>query len=220
MRWPRTPGTHRGRRRAIRRRRRSGASGRGRRGRRERARARSRGMRGKGRELLPTWACDEVVVHWPARCGCGHAFADTERVAVADPVRHQVEELPQISTVVVEHQCPRVRCPGGGRRHHVTPLWFIWTDGASYVTSISDRPRLRRLAANPRAGICVDIEEGERDDGQHPTARTGRPGRRVELRPGRRVDRADYRAVRPRSCCVGSPRAAGRRSACRDLPQT
>ena len=51
---------------------------------------------------------------------------------------------------------------------HVTPLWFIWADGAFYVTSISDRPHLRRLAANPQAGICVDIEEAERDDGQHP----------------------------------------------------
>lgn len=51
---------------------------------------------------------------------------------------------------------------------HVTPLWFIWTNGAFYLTSISDRPHLARLAANPRAGICVDIEEAERDDGQHP----------------------------------------------------
>jgi transposase len=31
-------------------------------------------------------------------------------------VRHQVEALPQISTIVVEHQCPRVSCPGCGRR--------------------------------------------------------------------------------------------------------
>ena len=74
------------------------------------------GHEGKGRELLPTWAVDEVVVHWPARCNCGHAFADGERVAAGESVRHQVEELPQISTIVVEHQCPRVRCPGCGRR--------------------------------------------------------------------------------------------------------
>jgi PPOX class probable F420-dependent enzyme len=51
---------------------------------------------------------------------------------------------------------------------HVTPLWFIWADGEFYLTSISDRPHLRRLAANPRAGICVDVEEPERDDGQLP----------------------------------------------------
>jgi transposase len=41
---------------------------------------------------------------------------EVDRVAVGDPVRHQVEELPRICTIVVEHQCPRVRCPGCGRR--------------------------------------------------------------------------------------------------------
>jgi transposase len=74
------------------------------------------GHEGKGRELLPTMAVDEVVVHWPVGCECGHEFGVTERVAVGDPVRHQVEELPQISTIVVEHQCPRVCCPDCGRR--------------------------------------------------------------------------------------------------------
>jgi hypothetical protein len=74
------------------------------------------GHEGHGRELLPTTACDEVVVHWPQRCGCGHVFCDADRVAVGDPVRHQVEELPEIATVVVEHQCPRVRCPECGAR--------------------------------------------------------------------------------------------------------
>jgi transposase len=74
------------------------------------------GHEGTGRGLLATWAVDEVVVHWPARCGCGHAFVEPERVAVGEPVRHQVEELPQISTIVVEHQCPRVCCPECGRR--------------------------------------------------------------------------------------------------------
>jgi len=51
---------------------------------------------------------------------------------------------------------------------HVTPLWFVWADGAFYMTSIADRPHLRRLAANPRAGVLVDTEDGERDDGQRP----------------------------------------------------
>jgi transposase len=85
-------------------------------GRSGKARGAQPGHEGKGRELLPTSAVDEVVVHWPERCGCGHEFSEAERVAVGDPVRHQVEELPQISTIVVEHQCPRVCCPGCGRR--------------------------------------------------------------------------------------------------------
>jgi nitroimidazol reductase NimA-like FMN-containing flavoprotein (pyridoxamine 5'-phosphate oxidase superfamily) len=51
---------------------------------------------------------------------------------------------------------------------HVTPLWFVWTDGAFYMTSIADRPHLRRLAANPRAGLLIDVEDSERDDGERP----------------------------------------------------
>lgn len=51
---------------------------------------------------------------------------------------------------------------------HVTPLWFIWADGAFFMTSVADRPHLRRLALNPRAGLCVDVEEPERPDGQRP----------------------------------------------------
>jgi transposase len=69
------------------------------------------GHEGKGRELLPSWAVDEVVEHWPQACGCGHVFCEEDRIAVGAPARHQVEELPRIATVVVEHQCQRLRCP-------------------------------------------------------------------------------------------------------------
>jgi transposase len=74
------------------------------------------GHEGKGRPLLPAWAVDVVVDHWPDRCDCGHEFADDERVAVGDPVRHQVEELPPITVTLTEHRAQRVRCPGCGRR--------------------------------------------------------------------------------------------------------
>jgi hypothetical protein len=70
--------------------------------------------------LLSTIAVDEVVVHWPVACGCGYLFADSERVAVGDLARHQVEELPQLSTIVIEHQCPRVGCPDCGQRSRAT----------------------------------------------------------------------------------------------------
>ena len=59
-------------------------------------------------------------MHWPSLCGCGHVFSARERVAVGDPFRHQVEELPEIATVVVEHQCQRLRCPDCGARHRAT----------------------------------------------------------------------------------------------------
>jgi transposase len=72
------------------------------------------GHEGDGRELLPTWATDGVVEHWPDRCACGHVLLKAGRVAVGAPARDQVEELPEIATVVIDHQCQRVRCPDCG----------------------------------------------------------------------------------------------------------
>lgn len=74
------------------------------------------GHEGKGRELLPCWAVDDVIEHWPQRCVCGHVFCEAEQVAVCEPARHQVEELPRIATVVTEHRCQRVRCPDCGQQ--------------------------------------------------------------------------------------------------------
>jgi transposase len=73
------------------------------------------GHEGKGRPLLPAWALDEVVEHWPTGCGCGHVFAEIDRVAVGQPTRHQVEELPVMAVTVTEHRCVRERCPGCGQ---------------------------------------------------------------------------------------------------------
>jgi transposase len=75
------------------------------------------GHEGKGRPLLPAWALDEVVEHWPTACACGHVFCVADRVASGEPARHQVEELPPMAVHVTEHRCQRVRCPdcGAGR---------------------------------------------------------------------------------------------------------
>jgi transposase len=74
------------------------------------------GHEGKGRPLLPAWAIDAVLDHWPVECGCGHVFSQAELVAAGDPARHQLEELPPIHVVVTEHRCQRVRCPDCGAR--------------------------------------------------------------------------------------------------------
>jgi transposase len=74
------------------------------------------GHEGKGRPLLPAWAVDEFVDHWPSACACGHVFCESELVADGEPARHQVEELPAIHVVVTEHRRQRVGCPDCGAR--------------------------------------------------------------------------------------------------------
>jgi transposase len=92
-------------------------------GRSGRAQGAQPGHKGSGRKLLPIAQVDDVVPHWPSSCSCGHVFSVSDRVPVGDPVRHQVQELPQVAAVVIEHQCLWVRCPdcGGTPRGGLPP---------------------------------------------------------------------------------------------------
>jgi hypothetical protein len=72
------------------------------------------GHKGKGRKLLPTEAVDRVLDHWPARCGCGHSFAEADE-QTGEPARHQVTELPEIAVAVTEHRLHRCLCPDCGK---------------------------------------------------------------------------------------------------------
>jgi transposase len=72
------------------------------------------GHAGRGRDLLPASAIDQVVDHWPESCACGHVFIENERVGIGAPARHQVEELPLISVQVTEYRAHRVACPDCG----------------------------------------------------------------------------------------------------------
>jgi len=107
------------------------------------------GHEGHGRPLLPAWAVDEVVEHWPARCRCGHAFSDGERLAVGQPARHQVEELPPINVRVIEHRSQRVCCPEcGARSRAALPGEVAWSCFGprleAAVAAISVRNRVSR----------------------------------------------------------------------------
>jgi transposase len=70
------------------------------------------GHEGAGRSLAPEDQVNEFVNHYPDSCrGCGHEFAETEKVPSRRPGRRQVAELPPITVVVTEHRSHRLRCP-------------------------------------------------------------------------------------------------------------
>jgi transposase len=70
------------------------------------------GHEGRHRRLLPPEQIDEVVEHWPERCrSCAHVFGEPERVEAAEPLRHQVAELPPIAIRVTEHRLHGLCCP-------------------------------------------------------------------------------------------------------------
>ena len=69
------------------------------------------GHKGSGRKLAPEDQVDEIVDHYPERCGgCEHEFGSDERIAGRRFGRHQVAELPPIAVVVTEHRTHRLRC--------------------------------------------------------------------------------------------------------------
>jgi hypothetical protein len=53
------------------------------------------GHEGKGRPLLPLWAVDEVVEHWPTACGCGHVFCEADRGNPGGPGSVQKLAVPE-----------------------------------------------------------------------------------------------------------------------------
>lgn len=72
------------------------------------------GHEGKTREMAPPERVDEVCLHLPERCRCGHAFEGSEE-RVGEPVAHQKWELPPARPLVIEHRRARLACPGCGR---------------------------------------------------------------------------------------------------------
>lgn len=55
----------------------------------------------------------------------------------------------------------------------ITPLWFLYEDGAFHMTSVEGRSHLRDLAREPRISLCVDTETRVTESG-------GRMNRRVK----------------------------------------
>jgi PPOX class probable F420-dependent enzyme len=74
----------------------------------------------------------------------------------------------EIEALLARELPARLATLDAGGFPHITPLWFVWAGGAFVMTSIADRPHLRRIARDPRVGVLVDDEAPERDDGQRP----------------------------------------------------
>ena len=117
------------------------------------------GHEGRGRPLLPAWAIDELIEHWPEHCRCGHVFAAGERVAVSEPVRWQVEELPVISVKLTEHRCHRVRCPGCGcRRRAELPSEVGGSAfGPRYQAAVATLSMRNRISRRDLVELCEQL---------------------------------------------------------------
>jgi transposase len=112
------------------------------------------------RALLPPEQVDQIVVAWPEQCRhCGLALLQAEGLVVAEPVRHQVSELPPARVAVTEYQLQRLRCPDCGRETRAAlppgvPTGVFGPRLQAAVAGLSGRYRLSRRAV---VGILADL---------------------------------------------------------------
>lgn len=121
------------------------------------------GHEGRYRRLLAPERVDEIVEHWPDRCGsCAHEFAAGELVDAEEPSRRQVAELPPIAVRVTEHRLHRVCC---SRCAAVTaaeqPAESRWAFGPrlqAAVVTLAVRNRVSRRDATELARELFGVE--------------------------------------------------------------
>ena len=44
---------------------------------------------------------------------------------------------------------------------HVVPVWFLWEDGAAWISSYRSTRKVIDLERNPKCALVVDVEEAE-----------------------------------------------------------
>ncbi len=120
------------------------------------------------------------------------------------PRRLSDAELEELLDAVVPCHLATIDAAGFPR---ITPLWFVWEDGAFWMTSLDDRRHLADLRRSPNAAVCVDTE-------RPPEPGTpNRPNRQVTAR-GRAEVRPDEHGDWTRRITLKySPGAAGREHA-------
>lgn len=67
------------------------------------------------------------------------------------------QELDGFLTVERTLRCATVSQAGGP---HVVPLWFVWHDGAIWISSLKKSRRDRDLQEGSKVALCVDAGEG------------------------------------------------------------
>jgi len=50
----------------------------------------------------------------------------------------------------------------------IVPLWFLWEDKSFYLSSGLQSRHVQDLARDPRAGLCITVEEGQTEAGYRP----------------------------------------------------
>jgi nitroimidazol reductase NimA-like FMN-containing flavoprotein (pyridoxamine 5'-phosphate oxidase superfamily) len=146
----------------------------------------------------------------PARPASGHAHACL--LAMLGPVPRQLrsDEIDDLLATVSPIHLATVDADGFP---HITPLWFEWDGRAFWMTSLLHKPHIRRLRADDRASVCLDVELDERRDGERPNRQLRAVGRAELLDDvrGSRTRSITYRYLADPGRDVAADRRASQR---------
>ena len=90
-------------------------------------------------------------------------MAPNDQPAPAHPLtQHEIADM--LAQAVPAHLA--TLDPAGFPR--VIPIWFLWEDGIFYLSSGPQSRHVQDLARDPRAGLCLAVEEGPTETGYRP----------------------------------------------------
>lgn len=111
----------------------------------------------QSREIIPTERCDEVIACVPSVCrNCSATLSGTD----AEPLRHQVFEMPKIKPIVKEYQLHRLQCRCGCTTAGLLPEGVVGQDGPrlrACVALLTGAFRLSKMKSCRLLGDLFDI---------------------------------------------------------------
>lgn len=112
------------------------------------------------REKVPPERVDQTESYYPTSCrGCGRALEPS--MAIGEPLRHQVTELPVVRAVITEHQLYRCMCPEcktstSAELPAEVPMGEFGPRFTAFVALLVGRFRLSRREAAQLVGTLAD----------------------------------------------------------------
>jgi PPOX class probable F420-dependent enzyme len=71
------------------------------------------------------------------------------------------EITPQAEEFLTRHLLGRLATASPDGQPHVVPVWFLWEDGAAWISSYRSTRKVIDLERNPKCALVVDVDEAK-----------------------------------------------------------
>jgi PPOX class probable F420-dependent enzyme len=67
----------------------------------------------------------------------------------------------QIEAFLAEPNLARLATVSAKGQPHVVPVWYLWEDGAAWISSYRSTRKVRQLLSDPKCALVVDVKKPE-----------------------------------------------------------